>query len=47
VQRPVEHQSDSGELLHGPVVQEQREASPLVLLGGDQPVDGLAQPPTT
>ena len=41
VQRPVEHQRDPGELLHRPVVQEEREPPPLVLLGGDQPVERL------
>ena len=42
VQRPVEHQRDPRELLHRPVVQEQRDPPPLVLLGRDQPVERLA-----
>ena len=41
VQRPVEHQRDPGELLHRPVVQEQREPPPLVLLCRDQPIQRL------
>ena len=37
--RRVEHQRDPGEVLHRPVVEEEREAAPLVLLGGDDPLD--------
>ena len=37
--RPVEHQRDPGELLHGAVVQEERQSPPLVLLGRDQPLE--------
>ena len=37
--RRVEHQRDPGEVLHRPVVQEEREPAPLVLLGGDDPLD--------
>ena len=32
----VEHQRDAGERLNGPVVKEEREPAPLVLLGRDQ-----------
>jgi hypothetical protein len=32
----VEHQCDTGKCLNGPVVEEERESAPLVLLGGDQ-----------
>ena len=32
----VEHQRDARERLHRPVVEEERESPPLVLLGGDQ-----------
>ena len=32
----IEHQRDAGEVLHRPVVEEQRDPAPLVLLGGDQ-----------
>ena len=39
VQRAVEHQRDPGELLHRPVVQEERQPPALVLLGRDQPVE--------
>ena len=39
VQRRVEHERDPGEVLHGPVVEEQREPAALVLLGGDDPLD--------
>ena len=35
----VEHQRDPGEVLHRPVVQEEGEPAPLVLLGGDDPLD--------
>jgi hypothetical protein len=41
VQHRVEHQRDSGERLHGAVVEEQREPAPLVLLRGDE---SLAEP---
>ena len=41
VQRRIEHQRDAGQVLHRPVVQEQRDAPPLVLLGRDQPVERL------
>ena len=34
----VEHQRDPRERLHRPVVEEERDPPPLVLLGGDQPV---------
>ncbi|MEA2424631.1 MAG: hypothetical protein QOH13_1041, partial [Thermoleophilaceae bacterium] len=37
----VEHECDPGEVLHRTVVQEQGDAPPLVLLGGDQPLDAL------
>src|SRR4029079_13580229 len=42
----VDHQRDSGELLHRPVVQEQGEAPALVLLGGDQPLEPFAFTPS-
>ena len=35
----VEHQRDPGEGLDGPVVEEEREPAPLVLLGRDDPLD--------
>ena len=35
----VEHQRDPGEVLHRPVVEEEREPPPLVLLGRDDPLD--------
>src|SRR5581483_1569542 len=41
VDRRVEHQGDAGKVLNGAVVQEQRDAPPLVLLGRDQPVEGV------
>ena len=43
VQRRVEHQRDAGQVLHRAVVQEQRDAPPLVLLGGDQPVEAVGR----
>jgi hypothetical protein len=36
---PIQHQRDPRKLLHRPVVQEQRQPPPLVLLGGDQPLE--------
>jgi hypothetical protein len=42
VHRRIEHQRDTGEVLDGPIVQEEREAAPLVLLGGDDPVGEAA-----
>ena len=35
VERCVEHERDTRERLHRPVVKEQRDAAPLVLLGGE------------
>ena len=35
----VEHQRDPGEVLDRPVVEEEREPAPLVLLGRDDPLD--------
>ena len=35
----VEHQRDPGQALHGPVVEEEREPAPFVLLGRDDPLD--------
>ena len=43
VQRRVEHQRDPGEVLYRAVVQEQRDAPALVLLGGDQPVEPVGR----
>jgi hypothetical protein len=39
VLRGVEHERDAGELLNGPIVEEERDAPTLVLLGRDQPLD--------
>jgi hypothetical protein len=41
VHRSVEHQCDPGQVLDGAVVQEERDAAPFVLFGGDQPFEGL------
>ena len=38
----VEHQRDAGERLHGPVVQEERDAATLVLLRGEDLLGDLA-----
>jgi hypothetical protein len=35
----VEHERDPGEVLHRPVVEEEGEPPPLVLLGRDDPLD--------
>ncbi len=35
LERSVEHERDAGERLHGAVVEEERDAPPLVLLGGE------------
>jgi hypothetical protein len=37
--RRVEHQRDPGEVLHRPVVEEERQPAALVLLGRDDPLD--------
>ena len=40
----VEHERDAGERLHRPVVEEQRDAPPLVLLGREDLLGQLARP---
>ncbi len=44
MQGRVEHQRDPGEVLNRPVVEEEGDPPPLVLLGGDQPVEALGRP---
>ena len=41
VERRVEHERDAGERLHRPVVEEERDAAPLVLLGCENLFGGL------
>jgi hypothetical protein len=42
VEHRIEHQADSGQRLHGTVVQEERDPPPLVLLGSEDLVRQLA-----